>query len=67
MKEVAMIRLIAEEGKVLTNGKVQGKVIDVCPVEDKSKWSEIDEPIPVIEPETDIPTPEPEIEPETTE
>lgn len=49
MKEVAMIRLIADEGKVLTNGTVQGKVIDVCPVEDKSKWTEIDEPETVEE------------------
>lgn len=49
MREVAMIRLIADEGKVLTNGKIQGKVVDVCPVGDKRKWSEIDEPIPAIE------------------
>lgn len=49
MTELQMIRLIADEGKVLTNGTITGKVIDVYPIEDKIKWTEINEPIEVEE------------------
>lgn len=44
MTQVQMVRLIADEGKVLTDGEFIGKVIDVCPAEDAVKWQEIDEP-----------------------
>ena len=45
MTQVQMVRLIADEGKVLINGEWQGKVIDVCPAEDANKWYEIDAPV----------------------
>lgn len=44
MTQVQMVRLIADEGKALTDGESVGKVIDVCPAEDATKWYEIDEP-----------------------
>ena len=44
MTQVQMVRLIADEGKALTDGEFVGKVIDVCPAEDAVKWYEIDEP-----------------------
>ena len=37
-----MYRLIADEGKVLTNGEVTLKSIDIF-AEDLDKWTEIDE------------------------
>lgn len=45
MTQVQMVRLISDEGKVLTDGESVGKVIDVCPAEDANKWYEIDAPI----------------------
>lgn len=39
-----MKRLIADEGKVLTNGSQQGSVID-CLADDVDQWSEIDAPV----------------------
>lgn len=45
MTQVQMVRLIADEGKVLTDGELVGKVIDVCPAENANKWYEIDAPI----------------------
>ena len=44
MIKKTMVRLIADEGKLLTNGERQGKVIDVYPAEDANKWYEIYEP-----------------------
>ena len=41
-------RLIADEGKVLTNGRTQTACIDTA---DPSEWTEIDEPQPEPEPE----------------
>lgn len=49
MTQVQMVRLIADEGKLLTDGNWTGKVIDVCPAEDAVKWQEIDEPEEEIE------------------
>ena len=46
MTQVQMVRLIADEGKLLTDGNWTGKVIDVCPAEDAVKWYEIDESEP---------------------
>lgn len=43
MTQVQMVRLIADEGKLLTDGNWTGKVIDVCPAENANKWYEIDE------------------------
>ena len=44
MTEYPMIRLAADDSKVLTNGKTMGKVVDIFPVEKKSEWEEIDAP-----------------------
>lgn len=44
MTQVQMVRLIADDDKVLTDGNWTGKVIDVCPAENANKWYEIDEP-----------------------
>ena len=41
--EIAYVRLIADEGKVLTNGTNEWNCVDVLP-EDVGKWSEIDAP-----------------------
>ncbi|MDD6220408.1 MAG: hypothetical protein PUB85_05415 [Clostridia bacterium] len=35
-----MYRLIADEGKLLTDGTVCGKVIDLAPDADESAWTE---------------------------
>lgn len=35
-----MYRLIADEGKLLTDGTVRGKVIDLAPDADESVWTE---------------------------
>ena len=43
MKVIERVRLIADEGKVLTNGTVKGTVVD-CAVEEKSLWTEVDAP-----------------------
>ena len=41
--EIDYVRLIADEGKVLTNGTNEWNCVDVLP-EDVGKWSEIDAP-----------------------
>ena len=41
-KYYPMYRLIADEGKILTDGELKVKSIDIF-VEDLSKWTEIDE------------------------
>ena len=41
--EIAYVRLTADEGKVLTDGRVEWNCVDVLP-EDVGKWSEIDAP-----------------------
>lgn len=43
MKVIERVRLIADEGKVLTNGTIQGTVVD-CAIEEKDNWTEIDAP-----------------------
>lgn len=43
MKIIKMNRLIADEGKVITNGKCNAPVVD-CFESDTDKWSEIDAP-----------------------
>jgi hypothetical protein len=43
MQIIQRLRLIADEGKVLTNGVITGKVID-CAVGEETQWTEIDEP-----------------------
>ena len=45
MQIIQRLRLIADEGKVLTNGIIIGKVID-CAVGEENQWKEIDEPAP---------------------
>lgn len=42
--EIDYVRLIADEGKVLTNGTNEWNCVDVLP-EDVGKWSEIDAPV----------------------
>ena len=43
--ELAYVRLIADEGKALTDGTSEWNCVDVLP-EDVGKWSEIDAPVP---------------------
>lgn len=43
MQVIERLRLIADEGKILTNGTIQGTVVD-CAVEDKELWTEINAP-----------------------
>lgn len=45
MQIIQRLRLVADEGKVLTNGVIIGKVID-CAVGEETQWTEIDEPAP---------------------
>lgn len=42
MTKKEMFRLIADEGKILTNGEVKGSVIDVL-AEKAEEWYEIDD------------------------
>ena len=42
MKKLKMFRLVAEDGKILTDGKIKGSVVDV--LEGKIQdWMEIDD------------------------
>ena len=43
MQRLTMYRLIADEGKLITNGEVTGTVIDVAPNVDPFSFYEIDE------------------------
>ena len=49
MKKLTMYRLIADEGKLVTNGTLTGSVIDVAPGIDPDTFTEIDEPEPMEE------------------
>ena len=42
MKQIKMVRLIADEGKILINGSVYGTVVDVFENEVEN-WQEVDE------------------------
>lgn len=42
MKQIKMIRLVADEGKILTNGNIYGTVVDVFENEVEN-WQEVDE------------------------
>lgn len=42
--EIDYVRLIADEGKMLTNGTNEWNCVDVLP-EEVGKWSEIDAPV----------------------
>lgn len=44
MQKLPMYRLIADEGKLVTNGTLTGTVIDVAPNVDVNEFYEIDEP-----------------------
>lgn len=44
MQKLTMYRLIADEGKLITDGTVTGKVVDVAPNRDPDDFYEIDEP-----------------------
>lgn len=46
MQKLVMYRLIADEGKLITNGEITGPVIDVAPNKDVNTFYEIDEPQP---------------------
>ena len=41
-------RLVADYGKLLTNGNVKAKVVDIS-VEDVENWTEIDDPTLIIQ------------------
>lgn len=53
MQKLTMYRLIADEGKLITNGVVTGKVIDAAPERDPDEFYEIDEPVEETEKETE--------------
>lgn len=42
MKQIKMVRLIADEGKILINGSVYGTVVDVFENEVEN-WKEVEE------------------------
>lgn len=42
MKQIKMVRLIADEGKILINGSVYGTVVDVFENEVEN-WQEVEE------------------------
>lgn len=44
MQKLTMYRLIADEGKLITNGEITGKVIDAAPNVDPFSFYEIDDP-----------------------
>ena len=44
MQKLIMYRLIADEGKLVTNGELTGSVIDVAPGIDPDIFYEIDDP-----------------------
>lgn len=44
MQKLTMYRLIADEGKLVTNGEITGKVIDAAPNVDPFSFYEIDDP-----------------------
>ena len=44
MQKLIMYRLIADEGKLVTNGELTGCVIDVAPNVDVNSFYEIDDP-----------------------
>lgn len=44
MKIYNTYRLVADEGKLVTNGIIKGKVLDLGPDEKPENWYEIDEP-----------------------
>ena len=44
MQKLAMWRLVADEGKLVTNGTLTGTVIDVAPGIDPDTFKEIDDP-----------------------
>ncbi|MBR4266498.1 MAG: hypothetical protein IKQ46_10640 [Bacteroidales bacterium] len=44
MQKLTMYRLIADENKLITDGTVTGKVIDVAPNRNPDDFYEIDEP-----------------------
>ena len=43
MEKIDMVRLIADEGKVLTNSKVTAEAVD-CFADKANEWEEIDAP-----------------------
>ena len=51
MQKLTMYRLIADEGKLVTNGTLTGSVIDVAPGIDPDTFLEIDDPDYTEEPE----------------
>lgn len=51
MTKIEMVRLIADEGKILTNGKIQAGCIDTF-ADKVDEWTEIDAP---KETENDVP------------
>ena len=42
MQKIDMFRLIADDGKILTNGEVKGRVVDVPPGKVRD-WMEIED------------------------
>lgn len=43
MQKIITYRLIADDGKILTNGKVKAYVVDIGPNSDEKEWTEIED------------------------
>ena len=54
MKVYNTYRLVADEGKLVTNGIIKGKVLDLGPDEKLENWYEIDEPKTESETESEV-------------
>lgn len=44
MQTVNMVRLIADEGMILSNGKIYAICVDCCPISEAENWKEISAP-----------------------
>lgn len=71
MTKIETVRLIADDGKLLTNGEVTAKCIDVGPMDNADSYYEVDEPVEEAEsadaPVEEVETPVEEVtETETT-
>ena len=43
MQKTIIYRLIADDGKILTNGEVKAYVVDIGPNSDEKEWTEIED------------------------
>lgn len=43
MQKIITYRLIADDGKILTNGKEKAYVVDIGPNSDEKEWTEVED------------------------